>query len=85
VSFQLRRGMKQGDLLYPLFNSTLDPIVERINDGSAGMNIAGENIAILAFADIIFLSRDAATVQKQLDMLKDERDPSWYRTPIQKR
>jgi len=56
--------MKQGDLLPPLlFNSTLDTIIERISGGSAGIDIAGENIAVLVFADdIILLSKDAAIV-----------------------
>jgi len=42
--------------------STLDPIIERISDGTAGIQIAEQNIGILAFADdMILIDKDVAT------------------------
>jgi len=65
--------MKQGDPLSTvLFNSTLDPIIKRINDDSARINISGQNMAILGFADdMVIINKDAAIAQRQLTTLSD--------------
>jgi len=44
--------------------STLDPIIEWISGGTAGIPIAGQNSAVLAFADdMILIGKEAAIIQ----------------------
>jgi hypothetical protein len=72
IKIQLKRGVKQGDRLSPLlFDVTLDPIIEAINSGTTGIDMAGTNVSILAFADDIVLIANNTTItaREQLTML----------------
>jgi len=70
IKIQLKRGVNQGNPLSPfLFNVTLDPIIEAINSGTTGIDMARENVSILAFADdIVLISKNTTTAHEQLTM-----------------
>ncbi|KAH0944576.1 hypothetical protein HN011_003599 [Eciton burchellii] len=70
IKILLKRGINQGNPLSPvLFNVILDPIIEAINSGTTGINMARKNVSILAFADdIVLISKNTTMALEQLTM-----------------
>jgi len=70
IKIQLKRSVNQGNPISPLlFNVTLDPIIEAINSGTTGIDMARKNMSMLAFADdIVLISRNTTTAHDQLTM-----------------
>lgn len=68
VDVQLERGVKQGDPLSPLlFNLVIEPLISRVQSETHGLDIEGNNLSVLAFADDMVLvvytvSRESLTV-----------------------
>ena len=53
---RIKRGVRQGDTISPkLFTATLESIFRRLNWENKGVNIDGEFLSNLRFADDIFL------------------------------
>ncbi|XP_023215163.1 uncharacterized protein LOC111617983 [Centruroides sculpturatus] len=69
-------GVKQGCPLSPvLFNLVIEPVLRLINDLQHGYCLHDQNLSILAYADdITIISKSAAGLQSQLDLLS-----SWAR------
>jgi hypothetical protein len=70
IKFQLTQGVNQSNPLSPLlFNITLDPIIEAINSGTTGIDMARKNISILVFADDnLLICNNTTTAHEQLTM-----------------
>jgi len=70
IKIQLKRGDNQSNPLSRLlFYVTLDPIIEAINCGTTGIDMARENVSILSFADdIVLISKNTTTAHEQLTM-----------------
>lgn len=66
-------GVKQGDILSPtLFSIFLNDFAIGIKDLGRGVNIFGEEISLLLYADdIVLLAENEANLQKMLDYLHD--------------
>ena len=74
----LKRGARQGDIISPkLFTSCLqDKIIDKINWEERGINIDGELLAHLEFADdIIVIAHTPEELQKTLQDLNDSSQP----------
>lgn len=71
VEIELMRGVKQGDPLSPLiFNLIIEPTIERLQ-ATQGLELEGENLAVLAFADdIVLLARNADVARTQLELVR---------------
>ncbi len=68
--FTVKRGVKQGDPLSPLlFNCALQEIFRTINCEGKGININGENLRNLRFADDVTLI--AKNEDELIELLKD--------------
>lgn len=72
--FPIRRGVRQGDPISPkLFSAVLEMIFRNLDWTDKGLNINGENLSHLRFADdLILFSEDARTLEIMLQQLCDE-------------
>lgn len=72
IEISLQRGVKQGDPLSPLlFNLAIDALIEKLEHMS-GLDMGGENLSCLAFADDLYLlASDAPKAQCLLDIVVD--------------
>lgn len=70
VNITLQRGVKQGDPLSPLiFNLCIEPLLERLQEETEGLEVNGSNLAAMAFADdLVVIGKDAETVATQTRM-----------------
>ena len=71
---EIRKGVRQGDTLSPaLFTAGLEEIFRRI-DVEAGININGERLSNLRFADdIILFAKSEEQLEEILEKLNEER------------
>jgi hypothetical protein len=69
--FPVSIGLKQGCILSPiLFNLYLNSLVEEIRDSGIGVDLEGEIIGMLLYADdIVFLAETEADLQRLLSIL----------------
>ncbi|XP_045496057.1 uncharacterized protein LOC123694618 [Colias croceus] len=72
--FPIRRGVRQGDPISPkLFSAVLETIFRKLDWKNLGLNINGEYLSHLRFADdIIIFSESPKTLQSMLQQLADE-------------
>ena len=73
--FLMNRGVKQGCPLSPtLFNCCIEPLLRRLNQRAArdGYHVAGEAIAVLAYADDVLLLSDTEEGMNNLLRLTEE-------------
>lgn len=72
--FRIEKGVRQGDTLSPLlFITLLESVCKKINWESMGINIDGEKIGHLRFADdIVLISEDIKEAQNMLNTLNRE-------------
>ncbi|KAL0891826.1 hypothetical protein ABMA27_015090 [Loxostege sticticalis] len=78
---QLRRGVRQGDVISPkLFTNALEDIFKTLDWTGQGININGEYVSHLRFADDIVVM--AETVQDLERMLEGLNDASRRRTKV---
>ncbi len=72
--FEIRRGVRQGDTLSPnMFNSGLEQLFKRLNWQDKGININGEKLSNLRFADDIgLLSHSLIELQDMINELQKE-------------
>ena len=73
--FLLNRGVKQGCPLSPtLFNCCIEPLLRRLNQRAArdGYHVAGDAIAVLAYADDVLLLSDTEEGMNNLLRLTEE-------------
>ncbi|GBP25145.1 Putative uncharacterized transposon-derived protein F52C9.6 [Eumeta japonica] len=72
--FPIKRGVRQGDPISPkIFSAVLEMIFRNLNWTKNGLNINGENLNHLRFADdLILFSEDARTLEIMLQQLSDE-------------
>ncbi|CAK1598040.1 unnamed protein product [Parnassius mnemosyne] len=70
-TFSIERGVKQGDPLSPkLFISILESIIKRFNWEKTGLNINGNYLSHLRFADdLVLLSESSTQLQNMIDSL----------------
>lgn len=68
---ELKRGVKQRDPLSSmLFNMVYDPLLERFEDQSGGLQVGDHSISVFAFADVlVLLAYGPVAAQLQLDMV----------------
>ena len=74
-NIRTKRGVRQGDTISPkLFTATLESIFTRLNWENKGVEIDGEFLSNLRFADDIFLCTETPQeLQQMLQELSDER------------
>lgn len=78
LTIELKRGVKQGDPLSPLlFNLSIEPIIDCIQDNTAGIEVESHNLAAMAFADdVVLLAKNkevaAMQIQQVYDRLKEK-------------
>ncbi|GBP03547.1 Retrovirus-related Pol polyprotein from type-2 retrotransposable element R2DM; Endonuclease [Eumeta japonica] len=79
--FPIKRGVRQGDPISPkIFSAVLEMIFRNLNWTKNGLNINGENLNHLRFADdLILFSEDARTLEIMLQQLSDESVKAAYR------
>ena len=66
-TIRIKRGVRQGDTISPkLFTATLESIFRRLNWENKGVNIDGEFLYNLHFADDIFLSTETQQELQQM-------------------
>ncbi|CAF4752853.1 unnamed protein product [Pieris macdunnoughi] len=72
--FPITRGVRQGDPISPkLFSAVLEMIFRNLNWTRMGLNINGQNLNHLRFADdLILFSEDAGTLGLMLQQLSNE-------------
>ena len=73
--FRLRRGVRQGDTISPiLFNIALNnEVINKIEWGDRGINIDGEYLSHLLYADdLILFSHSANEIQSMLEDISIE-------------
>lgn len=70
-SFQIERGVRQGDVISPkLFTNLLEYMFKRTNIENLGININGEKLSHLRFADdLILITDDLKEAQEMLSEL----------------
>ncbi|XP_045466792.1 uncharacterized protein LOC123675477 [Harmonia axyridis] len=71
--FDVDRGVRQGDTLSPkLFVALMESMLKRVDWGTTGVNIDGEQIGHLCFADdIVLITNNIRKAQYMLDMQND--------------
>ena len=69
--FDINCGLKQGCLLSPIFfNLYVNDIVQSLSELGVGIDIGGEKLSILLYADdIVLLAESESDLQKMLDVL----------------
>ena len=72
--FPIQRGVRQGDTISPkLFNAGLEQIFRKLEWDSKGININGEHINHLRFADdIVLISSNGAELEEMLNQLNEQ-------------
>nr|XP_032513904.1 uncharacterized protein LOC116767609 [Danaus plexippus plexippus] len=72
--FHIERGIRQGDPISPkLFSAVLEMVFRKLDWLIEGLNINGENLSHLRFAeDIIMFSEDSKILETMLQQLADE-------------
>jgi hypothetical protein len=72
--FKIQRGVRQGDTISPkLFNAGLEEVFRRLAWDGRGVNINGEKLNNLRFADdIVLMSNDVAEMQEMLNELNQQ-------------
>lgn len=72
--FPIERGVRQGDPISPkLFSAVLELIFRNLDWKEQGLNINGENLSHLRFADdLILFSECPKTLQQMLQQLSDQ-------------
>ncbi len=72
--FEIRRGVKQGDPLFPiLFNCLLEDVFQKLNRESKGIKINGTWFNNLRFADdVVLISQDAEELQEMASEFEEE-------------
>ena len=72
--FPINRGVRQGDTISPkLFNAALEEIMRKLDWGSKGVNIDGERLNPLRFADdIVLLTEDGQDLEEMMNDLNAE-------------
>ncbi|PZC85788.1 hypothetical protein B5X24_HaOG215150 [Helicoverpa armigera] len=72
--FEVQKGVRQGDPLSPkIFNAVLENIFRQMNWDDFGININGEKLHHLRFADdLVLFAEDPSTLQKMLQQLAYE-------------
>ena len=75
TQFEIRKGVRQGDTISPkLFTSCLEEIFHGINWSGKGVNIDGEHLHHLKFADdIVLISTNTKEAEIMLNDLHSER------------
>ena len=72
--FPINRGVRQGDPLSPKLLSAVMEVV----DTSEGINVYGENLTNLSFADDVALfNKKSKQMEKHLNILNLEKYESW--------
>ncbi|GBP78304.1 Retrovirus-related Pol polyprotein from type-1 retrotransposable element R2 [Eumeta japonica] len=72
--FSIERGVRQGDPISPkLFSAALEIIFRRLSWERFGLNVNGENLSHLRFAnDLVLFSECPKALEKMLQQLSDE-------------
>ena len=72
--FPIQRGVRQGDTISPkLFNAGLEQIFRKLEWDSKGININGERLNHLRFADdIVLISTNGEEIEEMLNQLNKE-------------
>ncbi|CAK9816254.1 Retrovirus-related Pol polyprotein from type-2 retrotransposable element R2DM [Anthophora plagiata] len=73
VEMGLLRGVKQGDPLSPLlFNLVLDPVIEKLDETTKGIQLGENRVSILAFADdLVLIANNEKEAQKQSNIINE--------------
>jgi hypothetical protein len=74
--FPIKRGVRQGDPISPkLFSAVLEMVFRNLDWRNKGLNINGENLSHLRFADdLIIFSESPKALELMLQQLADESD-----------
>jgi hypothetical protein len=72
--FPIRRGVRQGDTISPkLFNAGLEEVFRGMQWDTVGLNVNGENIRNLRFADgIVLISTNSLELETMINQLNEE-------------
>jgi hypothetical protein len=72
--FRILRGVRQGDTLSPkMFSAALEEVFRRVNLEGKGININGEYLSHLRFADdIVLISHSASELENMIEALHAE-------------
>jgi len=84
--FEIRRGVRQGDTLSPnMFNSGLEQLFRRLNWQDKGININGEKLSNLRFADDVgLLSHSLIELQDMINELQEESEKIGLKANMEK-
>lgn len=77
--FPIERGVRQGDPISPkLFTAVLEQIYRNLDWSQYGLNIDGESLSHLKFADdLVLFSENSHELQIMLQQLSDESDKAF--------